>query len=464
MFSRRSLDRRAPSGRAARGCRCGTRRRSRGAPYQRSDDRHSRVARGRHRRLEALNEHAPELGIAIGQQRLHRRDVRRRPQNPRGEIRRAAEAFGLLAHDDRRSARRRGRPRGQPRLSPTHDHQVDHPALLRNVTAVASLSDISRHAGVSIATCSRVLNGSAHPVSEATRKRVLNAAEELGYAPSALARALVTRSEPDHRRDRRRHRRPLLRRDRARRRGRSARDLGYLTMVCSAERRHRGRARPPAPAARLPRRGDRLRRQRPRARPGARDARRRPSPTRRERGSVVVALAQRDFDAPSIVFDNEAAAYDITAYVRALGHRADHVRRGPAGPAHERAAPAAASSAPGGTRPRRPAASPTRTGSRPPSALLARDTLPDAVVGRQRRGRDRRADAAARRRRRRARPGLDRRHRRHAPGALRRADDGHRAAARDGPRAAHACSAATTARTSCCRTASRPRGTTGAAA
>jgi LacI family transcriptional regulator len=59
---------------------------------------------------------------------------------------------------------------------------------------VASLSDISRHAGVSIATCSRVLNGSAHPVSEATRNRVLEAAEELGYAPSALARALVTRS------------------------------------------------------------------------------------------------------------------------------------------------------------------------------------------------------------------------------------------------------------------------------
>ena len=47
---------------------------------------------------------------------------------------------------------------------------------------MASLSDISRHAGVSIATCSRVLNGSDHPVSEGGRARVLQAAEEVGNA------------------------------------------------------------------------------------------------------------------------------------------------------------------------------------------------------------------------------------------------------------------------------------------
>src|SRR5918997_1020871 len=58
---------------------------------------------------------------------------------------------------------------------------------------MASLRDISNHAGVSIATASRVLNGSDHPVGEATRRRVLAAAEELGYRRSALARALVTR-------------------------------------------------------------------------------------------------------------------------------------------------------------------------------------------------------------------------------------------------------------------------------
>ena len=59
---------------------------------------------------------------------------------------------------------------------------------------LASLADISRRAGVSIATASRVLNGSSHPVSEATRSRVLAAADELGYRPSELARALVKRT------------------------------------------------------------------------------------------------------------------------------------------------------------------------------------------------------------------------------------------------------------------------------
>ena len=59
---------------------------------------------------------------------------------------------------------------------------------------MASLADISRRAGVSIATASRVLNGSTHPVSDATRRRVLAAADELGYRPSELARALVKRT------------------------------------------------------------------------------------------------------------------------------------------------------------------------------------------------------------------------------------------------------------------------------
>ena len=59
---------------------------------------------------------------------------------------------------------------------------------------MASLADISRHAGVSIATASRVLNGSTHPVSDGTRGRVLAAADELGYRPSELARALVKRT------------------------------------------------------------------------------------------------------------------------------------------------------------------------------------------------------------------------------------------------------------------------------
>ncbi|HJC57123.1 MAG TPA: LacI family transcriptional regulator [Candidatus Eisenbergiella intestinipullorum] len=49
--------------------------------------------------------------------------------------------------------------------------------------------DISRLAGVSIATVSRVLNGS-DKVSESTRKKVLDVMERSGYTPNAFARGL----------------------------------------------------------------------------------------------------------------------------------------------------------------------------------------------------------------------------------------------------------------------------------
>jgi DNA-binding LacI/PurR family transcriptional regulator len=52
-----------------------------------------------------------------------------------------------------------------------------------------TIKDVAHRAGVSIATISHVLNGSA-PVSERTRTRVLAAAAELGYRPSAMARGL----------------------------------------------------------------------------------------------------------------------------------------------------------------------------------------------------------------------------------------------------------------------------------
>jgi LacI family transcriptional regulator len=52
--------------------------------------------------------------------------------------------------------------------------------------------DIAREAGVSQATVSRVLNRYPH-VAEATRQRVLDVIERLSYAPSGVARGLVTR-------------------------------------------------------------------------------------------------------------------------------------------------------------------------------------------------------------------------------------------------------------------------------
>lgn len=56
----------------------------------------------------------------------------------------------------------------------------------------ATIKDVARVAGVSVATVSRVLNGSG-PVREATRLRVVSATKKLRYAPNGAARSLVTR-------------------------------------------------------------------------------------------------------------------------------------------------------------------------------------------------------------------------------------------------------------------------------
>ena len=241
---------------------------------------------------------------------------------------------------------------------------------------MASLSDISRHAGVSIATCSRVLNGSAHPVSEATRTRVLNAAQELGYAPSALARALVTRSSRiigvivgdivD----------PYFA-EIARGVEQVGADLGYLTMVCSAEvgteaelghlRQLRDYHAAGIVFAGSGRGND----------PSARDLAAAVADAR-ARGSVIVALAQRDFDAPSIVFDNEAVAHDITAYVKGLGHARVTFVEGPQH-LHTSALRLRGFQRAGGTD-RVAGGFSYEDGLRAADVLLARERLPDAVV------------------------------------------------------------------------------------
>jgi LacI family transcriptional regulator len=182
-----------------------------------------------------------------------------------------------------------------------------------------SLADVGRKAGVSVATASRVLNGSSHPVAVATRERVLKAAADLGYSPSALARALVTK--------------------RSRIIGvvvgdivdpyfaeitRGVEDVaaeaGYMTIVCNADRRTERELAQlgllsdyhaegavfagsgylsdplgPALAAAVAR--------------------------ARERGMEVVSAAIRDFEGPSIRSDNHAAAFDLTEYLVSLGHR-----------------------------------------------------------------------------------------------------------------------------------------------
>jgi LacI family transcriptional regulator len=194
---------------------------------------------------------------------------------------------------------------------------------------MASLADISRRAGVSIATASRVLNGSSHPVSDATRERVLKAAEELGYRPSELARALVKRTSRiigvivgdivD----------PYFA-EIARGVEDVAARVGHLTMVCNAERR---------PAAELAHLGV-LRDYHAAgvvfAGSGYEDetvtaALRNMVEGLQAGGAVVVALAARDFTCPSVLVDNRAAARDATEHLLALGHRRIAFVQGPPG-------------------------------------------------------------------------------------------------------------------------------------
>lgn len=56
---------------------------------------------------------------------------------------------------------------------------------------MASITEVARLAGVSVATASRVVSAADYPVSATTRARVLDAARELDYVPNALARGLL---------------------------------------------------------------------------------------------------------------------------------------------------------------------------------------------------------------------------------------------------------------------------------
>jgi LacI family transcriptional regulator len=78
------------------------------------------------------------------------------------------------------------------RLHPPGDrgksiHGPADPPLAR----LATIKDVARDAGVSVATVSRVFNDSG-PVSAETRQRILDVAARLRYAPHGVARSLIT--------------------------------------------------------------------------------------------------------------------------------------------------------------------------------------------------------------------------------------------------------------------------------
>lgn len=182
-----------------------------------------------------------------------------------------------------------------------------------------SLAAVARHAGVSIATASRVLNGSSHPVSTRLQARVVRAAEEVGYAPSSLAQALVTRQSPilgvivgdvvD----------PFFA-EVTRGVEDVAREARHLTIICDSDRRTTAELE----YLRL------LRGFRatgvifagggflddPQA--GALAA----SVAAAEADGVrVMSVAQRGFGGPFVAVDNERAAFDMTGHLLSLGHR-----------------------------------------------------------------------------------------------------------------------------------------------
>ena len=61
----------------------------------------------------------------------------------------------------------------------------------------ATIHDVAKKAGVSSATASRVLSGSKYPVSEAARKRIMDAAEQLNYRPNRLGQMLQKNASSD---------------------------------------------------------------------------------------------------------------------------------------------------------------------------------------------------------------------------------------------------------------------------
>ncbi len=61
---------------------------------------------------------------------------------------------------------------------------------------MASITEVARLAGVSIATVSRVVSDADYAVNPATRDRVLEAARALDYVPNALARGLLKSQIP----------------------------------------------------------------------------------------------------------------------------------------------------------------------------------------------------------------------------------------------------------------------------
>lgn len=184
---------------------------------------------------------------------------------------------------------------------------------------MSNLKQVADLAKVSVATASRVLNGSSHPVSGDVRERVRAAATQLSYMPSAAAQAL-------------KHKRTRII-------GVIASDIldpyfaemtrgieieaakhGFVTVLANANRdaneeRNKFQALREHRASGIIFCGSGIDQA-----PGSADLMREVNQAIAE-GTQVVTLAPRDFDSTAVVIDNEATAYELTCYLLSLGHR-----------------------------------------------------------------------------------------------------------------------------------------------
>lgn len=182
-----------------------------------------------------------------------------------------------------------------------------------------SIVDVAQRAGVSVATASRVMSHSSYPVSEASRQKVLSAANELNYVPNSLARSLrVQRSSLI----------AVLVGDNtdpyfaeiARGVEEVASERGYLTIICNAERDpskelHYLRSLQDYRIDGVIFAGGGLNI------PGHVEQLDEIVQQMRKRGAAIVTLSQHTLHVPSIQADNFGGARQMTAHLIAQGHQ-----------------------------------------------------------------------------------------------------------------------------------------------
>jgi LacI family transcriptional regulator len=194
----------------------------------------------------------------------------------------------------------------------------------------ASLSEVARLSGVSIATASRVLNpDSTYPIKGSTRERVLAAAAQLDYRSNGLARGLKAKFSRTVGVIVHDIRDPYFS-ECARAIGDTAETHGFLPVVCSTDR----------DADKELRFVEMLREQRAAGVifvgggfVGSEyvESMRRHISAIQEYGGRVIALGPRADALPAEVPDNFTGARDATAYLIGLGHTRIALIDGPAG-------------------------------------------------------------------------------------------------------------------------------------